>query len=242
MNTFAKLDTWLGKKTSRFTGQRGTRVRRVEGGIAVQYHDTDVVTHYADGTIVLNTDKYNTPTTRSRINQYQSVIHTFSAKGLMRWSRGCGYNAEARLFTDGLTIKPDGTVCGCVDNEAQLQLLRKRVRVFADQFAKAWSEGNVGAVSNGDCFFCLMRDVATGKPMPGGDHLMSHIAESYFVPSLLRNAMMEVPTSEAHKSAVFSTMAGQPNSWCAMRDGWVKDTAKVLRRYITRHAGLGEAR
>jgi hypothetical protein len=85
--------------------------------------------------------------------------------------------------------------------------------------------------------------VATGKPMPGGDHLMSHIEESYFVPSLLRNAMLEVPTSDAHKSAVYSMMQGAPNAWHAFsKDGWQKETAKVIRRYITRQAGLGEAR
>lgn len=44
-------------------------VRRGAGRIALRYHSTDVVTHFKDGRIRLDSGGYSTRTTKRRINQ-----------------------------------------------------------------------------------------------------------------------------------------------------------------------------
>src|SRR5678816_4795949 len=84
MRTFSQMDTWLGVKASRPTGQRGTRIeRRGVDAIAVKYHNTDVVTLHRDGRVVFNSDGWHTLTTRARMNEYQEAGMMFTAKGIM---------------------------------------------------------------------------------------------------------------------------------------------------------------
>ena len=57
------------------------------------------------------------------------------------------------------------------------------------------TEDNLPIPSNGDCWYCLMKEVKTGKPLgdctSDKDHLISHMEEGYVVGSLLVNAMRE---------------------------------------------------
>jgi hypothetical protein len=47
--------------------------RRQDGVIAVRLHNTDVVTLYSDGRVVLNSGGWRTSTTAQRINSYSPV-------------------------------------------------------------------------------------------------------------------------------------------------------------------------
>lgn len=65
---------------------------------------------------------------------------------------------------------------------------------FAKRFVDALYRGKVGLPGNGDCWYCLMHDIKTGKPVGGKEHIESHIEENYFVPSLLVYALQSAGT------------------------------------------------
>jgi hypothetical protein len=50
-------------------GTHKTKISRDDGVIRVKYHNTDVVTVEATGTVTLNTGGYFTATTKKRMNQ-----------------------------------------------------------------------------------------------------------------------------------------------------------------------------
>ena len=90
--------------------------RRGESVIALCLHDTDVLTWYQDGRIVVNPGGYYTVTTKDRINGYLSDYKVFSggrdfgpAWALYRF----GKTWRPLVTVEGpVTIMPDGTVKG----------------------------------------------------------------------------------------------------------------------------------
>lgn len=71
--SYNQAETFLGSRVSRkVRGKRATEVRRVEGGIALYYHQTPVVTWQRDK-IVLRTNGHRTVTTKRRINEATRV-------------------------------------------------------------------------------------------------------------------------------------------------------------------------
>ena len=116
-------------------------------------------------------------------------------------------------FFDGIRINPDGTIANPrpVDEETKERIerenLKRRMERYIDRFIEAMRNGKVEVPSGGDCWYCLMFDkpevserlhyghkvgTAKGAPVTGNvDHLLSHIDEDYFVPSMLVNAYTE---------------------------------------------------
>lgn len=103
MNTYAKLDAFLGHRdTRKMPGKRGTRVeRRPSGAVAVFYWRTPVVTAYPDGTFQLANGGYCTSTTRSRIRAYSP------AKLVQR--KFAWYVGDLPFF-DGIRVDANGEV------------------------------------------------------------------------------------------------------------------------------------
>ena len=69
-----------------------------------------------------------------------------------------------------------------------LRLIRK----YVDGFKVAAGCGEVAAPGGGDCFFCLMRNKDNhplGDAIGDDSHLVEHIREGYYVPSMLINAI-----------------------------------------------------
>lgn len=125
---------------------RSTYFHRLDGGaIALRYHDTDVVTAYPDGKIVVTTGGWNPQgryahhgwgraptgtTSRDRINSYlHSGWHIYQQKGEWFWfNHGANqgmWDSDMKLpYTDGDTIFPDGSL----QLQAQPIEVRKRRR------------------------------------------------------------------------------------------------------------------
>ena len=62
-------------KKDRPTEKRATRLYlNSDGSVSVRYHRTDVVTHYRDGRVVVNSGGWGTPTTKRRIMQYSRAV------------------------------------------------------------------------------------------------------------------------------------------------------------------------
>ena len=202
------------------------------GDIAVRYHETDVVTYHTDESVTLDSGGWRTPTTKTRINDYNpwSFIRVYQDKGL--WHVANQENQQGFPFADGMRVSRDGKVAysegAPPDTEGEKQL-QKQILKYAREFGEAVMDGLVPIPSGGDCWICMIEGGSNT------DHLMSHMEESYFVPRLLYNAFQEMNVGNLYYSD-WQQLANGEKPWFNINDR-VRDAVK---RYMRRHLGLAQ--
>jgi hypothetical protein len=175
MNTYTQLDE-LAQTRKRKLGNNTYLVIRNDDGYGIRLHDTEVVIHYKDR-IVLDSGGYKTVTTKARMNEYTpfNVIQKQKV-----------WYVDGTPFKDGITFYNNGTIKGQGKDPKETIKLTKRVKQYSKDYAKEFIKGNVPAPSNGDCWGCLFHK--DGKPTIGGkEHILSHLEDKYYVPSMLYN-------------------------------------------------------
>jgi hypothetical protein len=192
MKTYREASVYLGGKIERPIprSERGMKsvnriVRRDEKTIALHMHATDVVTWKDDGTTVLDSGGWKTPTTKERIQDF-AAVRIVQARG--EWYI-CADGEHVGVFADGMCIMADGTYFGMIalddgKKAREGKKLRARVRGYCEGFFDAMAKGEVHRPYAGDCLYCAWITLGGDK-----EHLLSHIEESYFVGSLLENAI-----------------------------------------------------
>lgn len=218
-------------ETGRSKGDRpianNTRVQlRDNGDVAVRLHSTDVVTYHPDGSVTLDSGGWRTYTTKDRINAF-SPARVWAERGV--WEVHTGQDS-ARFF-DGITIAPDGSLqeakarrfAEAGETEPE-EALRKRVNKYAHDFAEAHARGEIAHPGSGDCWGCLMVAQDGSHPMGGPDHVLSHMEEGYFVPSLLWNALK----AKGYREPGFIWQMGNR-----------RDIARAVRSYCLRELRIG---
>lgn len=178
-----------------------TRIERRDDDVAIRLHATDVAVIHPDNSITLDSGGWLTVTTKDRMNAAlgSRPVKIGSDRGVW-YIYNRNWEKSARYF-DGITISPDGEVLNPRDEtlEERITLAEdKMVRAinrYVDGYFAAMEAGKVPLPSGGDCWDCSMivsEGPDEGKPLgdvKDGDHLMSHITERYYVPSLLWNAV-----------------------------------------------------
>jgi len=184
-------------KSARKT-ENNTSIRLENNRIIVKFHFTDIGIISGDDTIQLFTGGYLTFTTKDRLNKIIDHLpfRIYQKKGVWYlWN----YKTKQYIYQDGLTISPDLSVTGDKLYDEYSIALRKKIKRYAKQFIQALITGKVNKPSGGDCFYCLMRDITSNKPLgesiSENDHLLSHFRENYYVPSLLSRAIEIYPIS-----------------------------------------------
>jgi hypothetical protein len=204
-----------------------------DGERRIRLHHTDIVRFMPDGSIVANTGGWQTVTTKERLNRYLPG-QIYSHNGVWIYSQ----EGKEYAFQDGLTIKPDSTVINAGPDPKETQKLRKQVRKYAKDYVKALRNGDVPAPNNGDCWGCLMATKDGRHPMGGKDHIMSHIEEKYYVPSLLVNALERFGASQAAKHNVACIWTGEKDKLFANFDFIWQQIEKMIARWCYQELGL----
>lgn len=204
------------------------------GRFAIRLHETDVVTYLPDRAI-LRTGGWLTPTTKDRINEF-GPARVVQEKA--EWT--VSFGGMRVPFTDGMELFTDGRIRGdSTMDVAERGKLRKRINAYAKAYAEALAAGEVPAPSSGDCWPCALRD-QQGKPWGDQDqsHLLSHLDEGYYVPSLLHNAMAEAGgwLSTWDRNILAGLWSGHVDeAQKMMRIGRFRDSIrKVVANYILR--------
>lgn len=174
-------------KTSEIINNNTLRIVYKDGRVAIRFHQTDIISEQ-DGLVTLNSGGYKTVTTKDRISEYLLWfgVPFYISQRNHQWYIGAG------VFYDGMQFRGDEQI-GEVkkDNLQERTKMLKKIKKYVDLI----TEDNLPTPSNGDCWYCLMKEVKTGKPIGDctGDtsHLISHMEEGYVVGSLLVNAMRE---------------------------------------------------
>ena len=120
------------------------------------------------------------------------------------------------VFYDGVTVDADGyaprirnsgpSPAKLRRHEAAVKRMKGRIDKYVDGYIAALKAGKVSMPGGGDCWYCGMQ-TTEGTPLgdnmptlhPDGtvknrvntDHLLSHMSEKYYVPSLAVNALRE---------------------------------------------------
>jgi len=192
-----------------------------DGSFAIRLHGTQIVKFYPDKT-VFNSDGYMTMTTKARINEF-SDFYIIQQKGIWYFLRdSLGYKTpqnEWIVFSDNISYNHETNKWqGVGENPKKMEKLRKKVKQYAKDFVVALFAGKVPTPGAGDCFYCGMVVTSPAKDagkslgeVTDGDHILSHIDERYYVPSLCMNACKMFPVSKV--------------AWWTLRELWEGKTA-----------------
>jgi len=200
MNTFEQFKE-LANTRRRKLANNTYLVVRDDGGFGIKLHETEVVIHYPDR-IILNSDGYQTVTTKERMNRF-SPVTVWSDKGV--WMVAWNAYGSGVPFADNIELRSDDSITGAGPDPKATQKLRKRINQFAKDYATAFCTGKIPAPSGGDCWACCMV-TEEGKSAIGSDHILTHLDESYFVPSMLNRMMSNKTEHFGYVDHMFSTM------------------------------------
>jgi len=221
--------------------------------IGIKLHDTIIIEILENDSVILNSGGWRIITTKDRINRFAGRgINVWQNKKI--WYVICGKRTVP--FADGMIITWRGTIKYAGKNPDALLKLDKKAVAYCKKFIELFLAGKIEKPGAGDCFFCSMKDQATGKTLgdssgmlhSGESHIKSHIKEKYYVPSLLYNAMTD---SRALMSMVAKDTVARIWYWKENKlepynpkalDHW-RDIAKhqiyrSLLRYIRTRLGL----
>lgn len=188
--------------------------------VAVRYHETDIVTYHADGSVTLASGGWNTATTARKLDEYSpwSVGSTDRTWYVHAYDRASGERVDV-VFADGMRLVDasapvaavrrfaagaDGTAAerAAREDRATRDAVNRYVRTAManDAWAEVIDRANVDGTA-GDCLFCQMTASASrdrvggvfGEPadVGGTGHLAEHVAEGYAMVSLAFSACAE---------------------------------------------------
>ena len=182
-----------------------TRLYKRGNSYAVRLHSTDVVTIHPDDTYTLNSGGWETVTTKQRINQY-SPASVYSDRGTWLVG-GC-------LFEVGMKVGSGGASLNWLDPLEDTTLhykLKDLVRNYINGFTEAIKAGTLDNPSLGDCWLCCSKKEFSAAALEDHhkyierdvNHILHHFVESYYVPSLLANALQEHDRSDCLMSTLW---------------------------------------
>jgi len=261
---YKKADEQLqGRNNQRRKLENNTYLERHDDYISVRLHDTDIIELYPDGKTVLNTGGWRTVTTKDRLNKFapdtirghirisqeKRVWYVIQVSPDYDWSKAVKY-----IFRDSFTYNSKtGEISEALFNPSNgkaVNKVKRQISNFAKAYMIALDSGDVPAPSNGDCFYCAMRDTnGTGKTLGElnghADHILNHFEENYFVPSLMARAVEMFPVSIATKNwylaGLWDKSADEQTRATAIRAGrgiGQEQLKRALVRYLSRQLGL----
>ena len=209
--------------------------------IVAKYHGHTVASFYPEYT-AYSSAGWRTPTTKERINWFlPDGFYLYQEAG--NWFIQKRGNGSRWTFADGITIDHYGNVC----NDApageleRTKALTKAIKAFVNGYIKALLAGEVESPSGGDCWYCCMRTEdgrSLGEASNNTDHLESHLEESYYVPSLLYNAVEKTGRASAISKDGIQRLWQDETISEFQADCVVRDVKSCLTRYFKLAFGI----
>lgn len=217
--------------------------RRDDGAIALKLHATDVVTYYPDR-FVLDTGGWRTVTTKDRMKH--AGVRVYSDKGtwyVHAFDGGSDWEHDIRYF-DGIAFDYQGKCLNAelapVDTSRVTAKTKREIATYAKLAIEKLNEG-LPLPSGADCWYCAMQTTdgqSLGDAHGDTEHLRSHIAEGYIVPSLLWQAVSEAGYRfpaiilGVHEGGLGGMSAGDHPRPRAIGDSVRRALAKYLKRRL----------
>lgn len=241
IKSFVTADQFLGKKQSRPYAHNTRIVRSPDGDIEATYHDNVVATFHFYGVNEYSSCGWMTSTTKERLNWFLPDGFSIYQKNSV-WFLLDRVSQEVVIFKDGLYINLENReVSGQakLSHEDDVKKIIKRIKKYVDKYVDAFLWGEVEKPSNGDCFGCSMID-KDGNTAMSSDHLISHMDEDYFVPSLLLRAIERHNVCMLTKGTIENIWyRGGEDSQC-LKDICGQDIKTSLTRYMKSQLCIAE--
>lgn len=249
----------LGARASRMIGDNTKLSRDTEGGFAVAYHGHEILRINKRGDMRLDSCGFQTLSTKERFNSLIPSGFYLLQKDRVWYLQKPGSSDAAGvsvIFQDGMVITAKGEVRGGIRPGTGKDPIRvqKQITKYVDEFTKAFFAGQVEAPGMGDCWMCSMvvakggADNGTrggadagkslGEATGDKEHILSHIKENYFVPSLMLRACKEFPVSSYVGSMINGIWAKTEPSLAGREEWAVKQLKSSLSKYVRRELGV----
>lgn len=155
--------------------------------------------------------------------------------------------AKVYTFRDGMTIGPRGGVTGAPlkgsGGDAKEAKARAKVKAFADRWTERLFSGKMEAPGAGDCWYCAMRTEggqSLGDATGDRSHLLSHVKEGYYVPSLVHAIVDHLsPVARGTVGYLLKLHSSAPGEWAM--DIAREQVQKAMRRYLLQGCGFTPA-
>ena len=190
MLTFEDAQRMLGKKETKKV-DRNTYLRSEDGNMVIRFWETDIVTISPDNLYTLNSGGYFTTTTKERLNSL-APVRIYQERGLW-YVTGRRYTEDKAVFADGIQVDAEGHVSSAGDNDLPVTMRkvdRMVSKYIADYAAHVMRLGAPEEDTGGDCLYCQFGSPDT-KEFGGFSHYLEHFHEKYFVPLILKKAILE---------------------------------------------------
>lgn len=244
MLTFQDGLALLGNKSKKSLKRNTHLVRCDDDTLGVMLHTTIVVYIFRSGIYQYHTAGWRNTTVRNRINEYgPKPIHIKHNQWML----------DNFIFDEGVRLKSDGeiiTPLRFVDLKRK-QTLDYKVMTYVNKYCDhvmkhglkiAGKEENPWTVnlkaneplfpSSADCWSCyfgLTSQEHLQEPM-GVKHLLEHIDENYFVPSLLAKAIITTTVGVPYE--IWNKFSEEVNQ------GKITSVKKVLKKYFRERKSL----
>ena len=206
---------------------------RSDGAYIIRLHTTDIIEKFPSGDIHLNTGGWQTISTKERLNRF-APCRIWAKKGIWIIS----YAGNEYAYADGMILHVDGTVTGA-DESPEINIkLRRDIVKYAKAYIKAFRAGGIPKPSSCDCWGCCMVTTTGKHPMGKKAHILDHIAEQYFVPSMLTNALEAFGASQMVKHNVACIWEDQHDKIFSNSDFIWNQIEKSIKRWCYRECGL----
>lgn len=194
IRSYLDAEKYLNGKSERPCGNN-TRIRKEGKSILIRHFQTDIVEYTIDGFIILNNGGWYSSTTKERLNHFiPRDFYIWQEKGV--WTLSNRNLQISCKWKNGITIPPDGSIENYAeeDIEDKTKALVKQINNYAKEYVKEFLAGNIEKPSGGDCWYCSMKTKdgeSLGDKINNSEHLLSHLEENYYVPSILMNICNE---------------------------------------------------
>jgi hypothetical protein len=218
-----------------------------DGASHVQLHNTVIFSRLPDDTLVLNTGKWKTVTTKDRLN-----------KCLNRVTRELGYSHVSIGSINGMWYLYDGDnkipfydgmrfqlgnyshlATESISKLNEVKALKKKLDAYIKACKEYLNTNKVFPMPNGgDCWYCSMVTTdgkSLGEAVSDTSHLVNHLDESYIFGSLVYNALKDCNAGQYWYSVAFDI--NQANySGIEYRINQI--LCRFIRKYLKKRLGL----
>lgn len=188
-----------------------TYLVKEEDHVGLKFHDTIIAKFYPNYQEI-QVDGFHTRTTKSRLNEFCTGVYINQSQHI--------WYINKLQFVDGIRVDYRGQVLNpeiCpADRKAQDRMLKK-IDKYIKGFDGHIKAGKLTIPSSGDCWHC--RGVLSDT---NHSHILYHFEESYYVPTLLSNAIKEYGYTDL--ALIFMMI----------RDNNLHVAKPILRAYLTK--------
>lgn len=236
---------------SSYEKQLGTEpsLKRSLDGIAIEFNRRKIIELHPDGTHVINTGGWRTPSVRAKIESAIEKLGFTIVQQKGHWyleSINADSVTERYVFEDGITLHPNGKVTGAKLALASTDVDSDLIDAYVDAWFTEWQTGQVCPPSPSDphTFYAVVADGKRANKAEMRQQMVFYYGTEYYFGSLLMVALKDAGGSKTDKLDVIGKV--HVEDWlkggdllpCKLIEGTSLALKNVLKEFLYRLHGI----